>query len=152
MEETAAAGRPQRIACPLEGPRREELRAWLGRRFGRYPFPNEIQRSVIDRIGNVLARLAKDANYARVIDSAVWFGVRYTEENPNYGFLVLLDPALLVSNKVPDGFIQTIENKLFGLLAASSKETGYSPEIEVRTADAYPSSKLLAYSPFSPGE
>ena len=147
-----ASPRVDLMKCPLDGPRREQLRRFLGRRLGRYAFPNEIQRAVVDKIANGLDKLAKDSNFERVLNSAIFYGLRYTEENAHYSFLVLLDPALLVANKADDGLVDATKKRLFGILAATSTDTHYSPEVELVKADDFPSSKLLAYSQFDPGQ
>lgn len=152
VEKTALMSpRIDRIECPLTGPKREDLRRWLGRRLGRYAFPNEIQRAVVDKIVAALDKIGKDANFERVLKSAVFYGLRYTEENAHYSFLVLLDSARLVANNADDKLIETTQKKLFGTLAAASKDSDYSPEVEFVDANDFPSSRLLAYSLFDPG-
>ncbi len=152
LEKTALLSpRVERIKCPLAGPEREALRSWLGRRLGRYAFPNEIQRGVVDKIAVALDKVAKDPNFERVLKSVIFYGLRYTEENAHYSFLALFDPALLVANKVDEALVEATKKKVFGALATASKETHYSPEVQFETADEFPSSKFFTYSAFEPG-
>lgn len=152
VEKTALLSpRIARQPCPLSGPRREELRQWLGRRLGRYGFPDEIQKQVVDRIAAALAKLADDQNFNRVLKAVVFYGIRYTEENAHYSFLALLDPAKLVAFKADGDLVAATKKKLFGLLAAAAKEGGYSPEVEFEDATEFRAAKLFAYSPFDAG-
>lgn len=143
--------RVERRPCPLSGPRRGELRVWLGRRLGRYGFPDEIQKQVVDRITSALAKLADDPNFNRVLKSVIFYGLRYTEENAHYTFLALLDPARLAHNKADADLVAAAAKKMFGLLAAGAKEGGYSPELKFEDATVLKAGELLAYSPLDAG-
>src|SRR5439155_18915970 len=79
------------VACPLSEPERTVFRRWLGRRFGRAAFPAEIDRSVVGPIEKVVARLRQDANFARVLSTVIFYGLRYTPGEGQTTLLILID-------------------------------------------------------------
>jgi hypothetical protein len=95
LEKTVLAS-PQLDVYPtgLDPLGRDRLRLWLGRRFGRLGFPEDVQNHVVEQLIKAFTKpRAAQSEVARVRDAACFYGVRWTEGSPLVGVLVLLDPA-----------------------------------------------------------
>jgi hypothetical protein len=102
----------ERIPCPLSGPRQEQLREFLGERFGRPPFPDEIVRQVIEPIEAALARLHPKEHLARVFASLVFIGLSWTPGKSYCSLMLLADPSQRERYKVDDDDVDTFLKQL----------------------------------------
>lgn len=82
------------IPCPLEAPGRDRLRMWLGRRFGRAAFPDDIQRRVVQPLVDAIRnpRSAR-GEVERLRRAASWYGIRWADGSAVVSALIVLDPA-----------------------------------------------------------
>jgi hypothetical protein len=95
LEKTALlSSHIQRIHCPLSGPKRDQLREFLGRRLGRHAFPDEIVRQVVEPIERALARVHGKEHLAGACASTAFIGLSWTPGKSYCSLLVLLDPNL----------------------------------------------------------
>lgn len=92
----------ERIACPLSGPKQEQLREFVGNRFGRPPFPDEIVRQVIEPIESALARLHEKEHFAPTFASLSFIGLSWTPGKSYCSLMLLTDPSQRERYKVTD--------------------------------------------------
>ncbi|MBX5469316.1 MAG: hypothetical protein IRZ21_05390 [Thermoleophilaceae bacterium] len=114
------------IPCPLSGPRREDLLNFLGDRFGRKPFPDEIERQVIRPIESALKRVRQREGFAGVFSSVVFVGLRWSPGKSYCSLMLLLDPKLRERHKVADDDVEAVKARLQKALNHFTRNGDYS--------------------------
>lgn len=137
------------VSSPLSEPDRTELRRWLGRRFGRTVFPDEVDQAVVKPVEEALRTLAQDSNFKRVLSAVAFYGLGYTPGQAQTSLLVLVDDTKLTQAGDDDKLLQSFHQKLYGYLKAGAKK-GYSIAPHVRGVDDVSARGLLRHSQFSP--
>lgn len=132
-----------RQRCPLDEPSRHDLREWLGRRFGRTPFPDDIQRQVVDRLTGVLRRVAVKPPSDRTMQCMAFVGVQWTPGLRPCRILVLLDPWRRGVHKVGEdevrGFARALERGVAGVTRSGAYDVSVivHDATEVRASDLW---------------
>lgn len=142
----------ERLGCPLTEPQRSRLRAWLGARFARVAFPDEIDRLVVLPIQRAAEDLAKDANFRRALSTVYFAGLRYTEGIGQCSLLLLVDPAACARLSVSDEQVASLQKKLYGRVANGVKETGYSVAVTVSSAEEVSAADMLSHHQLALGD
>jgi hypothetical protein len=142
----------ERLGCPLTDPHRATLRAWLGARFARVAFPDEIAELVVAPIQRAAQKLAGDANFKRALGTVYFAGLRYTEGLGTCSLLELVDPAACHRVKVDEQLLRQLQNKLYGRVANGVKETGYSVAVTIASADEISAAEMLSHHQFALGD
>jgi hypothetical protein len=137
--------RIERLGCPLTEPQRSTLRAWLGARFARVAFPDEIAERVVVPIQRAAQKLAEDANFKRALGAVYFAGLRYTEGIGRCSLLLLVDPAACERAKVDEQLLSQLQKKLYGRVSGGVKETGYSVAVTVAPADEISAAEMLSH-------
>lgn len=135
----------ERIGCPLTEPQRSKLRAWLGARFARVAFPDEIADLVVVPIQSAIEALAKDKNYARALGTIAFSGLRYTEGIGQCSLLLLVDPAACDRLSVDENLLTSLTKKLFSRINTPLRDSGYRVMVSLRTADEVSAAELLTH-------
>lgn len=115
-----------RLPCPLSAPKREDLLNFLGDRFGRKPFPDEIDHHVIQPIESALKRVREKEGFAGVFSSVVWTGLQWTPGKSYCDLTVLLDPAVRERNKVSDADVDAVKKRLAKALNHFTRDSDYT--------------------------
>jgi hypothetical protein len=127
LEKTALlSSHVRRIPCPLSGPRREDLRHFVGDRFGRAPFPDEIARQVITPIEQALKRVRQNEAFAGVFSTVVWIGLDWTPGKSYCSLMLLLDPSLRERHKVGDADAAAVKKRLGKALSHFTRDGDYT--------------------------
>ena len=116
----------ERIPCPLTGPKREDLLNFLGDRFGRKPFPDEIERQVIRPIESALKRVRENEGFAGVFSSIAFIGLRWSPGKSYCSLTVLLDPKLRERHKVSVEDVEAVKKRLVKALNHFTRDGDYS--------------------------
>lgn len=102
--------------CPLSEPKRSQFRVWVGRRYGRVAFPDEIVRQVVEPIAKAVKRVRENEHYAGFFHAVVFTGMEWTPGRSYCSLLLLTDPALCerhgVSDETKDSAIKRINKAL----------------------------------------
>lgn len=126
LEKTALlSSHIQRTPCPLSEPKREDLLDFLGDRFGRKPFPDEIDRQVIKPIESALKRVRQREGFAGVFSSIAWIGLRWSPGKSYTSLMLLLDPALRARHNVSDDDVEAVKNRLVKALTHFTRDGDY---------------------------
>jgi len=141
-----------RLGCPLTDPQRAMLRAWLGARFARVAFPDEIAELVVAPIQRASQKLAEDANFKRALGTVYFAGLRYTEGIGNCSLLLLVDSAACHRVKVEEQLLQDLQKKLYGRIANGVKDSGYSVAVTIAPADEISAAEMLRHHQFALGD
>jgi hypothetical protein len=141
-----------RLGCPLTDPQRATLRAWLGARFARVAFPDEIAEVVIAPIQRAAQKIAEDANFKRALGTIYFAGLRYTEGLGTCSLLLLVDPAACHRAKVDEQLLEQVQKKLYGRVANGVKETGYSVAVTIASANEISAAEMLSHHQFALGD
>lgn len=115
-----------RIPCPLSAPKRERLRDFLGDRFGRSAFPDEIDRQVIKPIEQALKRVRQNDAFAGVFAAVTWIGLDWTPGKSYCGLLLLTDPSLRERHQVSDQDVAAVKNRLGKALNHFARDGDYA--------------------------
>lgn len=142
----------ERLDCPLTEPQRSKLRAWLGSRFARVAFPDEIAKLVVLPIQQAAEKLAEDDNFSRALATLYFSGLRYTEGIGPCSLLLLVDPAACVRLKVAEQLLTSLQKKLYGRVATGVKDSGYSVAVTVASADEISAADMLSHQQLSLGD
>jgi hypothetical protein len=136
----------ERIESPFSDVRREDLRDWLGQRFGRPAFPDEIVTGVVAPIEQAVKRVREKEDTAGVFRSAVWMGLSCQHGKRYASLLVLLDPALRAANKVQAQDIDLVLNRLRKALShfAGRAGAGYSIVADIHDVTERPATDILS--------
>lgn len=110
----------------MSEPKRGELRDFLGSRFGRHAFPDEIVRQVVQPIERALARVHAKDHVAGSFASIAFIGLSWTPGKSYCSLLVLLDPSLRERNKVSDQDVASLVTQLKKQLAHFAKDGDYT--------------------------
>ena len=137
------------VPSPLKGPERTELRRWLGRRFGRTVFSDEIDKAVVKPIEDTIRQLSEDPNFKRVLSTVVFYGLSYTPGQAQTSLLLLVDDTKRAQANVDDKLLASFHKKLYGLLKAGAKEP-YAVAPYVRGAEDVSALDLLRHTQFNP--
>lgn len=142
----------RRLGCPLTEPQRSSLRAWLGSRFARVAFPDEIAELVVLPIQRAAEKLAEDANYKRALGTVYFAGLRYTEGIGQCSLLLLVDPAACERATVDKQLLLVLQKKLYGRVAGGVKETGYSVAVTISSAEEVSAAEMLSHHQLALGD
>lgn len=142
----------ERLGCPLTEPQRSNLRAWLGTRFARVAFPDEIAALVVLPIQRAAEKLAEDANFKRALGTVYFAGLRYTEGIGQCSLLLLVDPAACVRAKVDEQLLALLQKKIYGRVSGGIKDSGYSVAVTVASADEVSAAELLSHHQLALGD
>jgi hypothetical protein len=134
-----------RLGCPLTEPQRSTLRAWLGARFARAAFPDEIAELVVQPIQRAAQKLAEDPNFKRALGTVYFAGLQFTEGIGNCSLLLLVDPSRRERAKVDQQLLEHLQKKLYGRVAVGLKETGYSVAVTIASADEISAAEMLSH-------
>jgi hypothetical protein len=127
LEKTALLSQHiERIPCPLTDPKREDLLNFLGDRFGRKPFPDEIERQVIRPIESALKRVRQKEGFAGVFSSVVYIGLRWSPGKSYCSLLLLMDPKRRELHKVSAEDVSAVRNRLSKTLNHFTRAGDYS--------------------------
>lgn len=137
----------ERLGCPLTEPQRSRLRSWLGARFARVAFPDEIADLVVEPIQVAAEALAKDKNYARALSAVRFTGLRYTEGVGQCSLLLLVDAGACVRLKVDDQLLGQLQRKLHGRIHGGTKDTGYEVNVTISTPGEVSALDVLSHHP-----
>jgi hypothetical protein len=135
----------ERLGCPLTEPQRSRLRAWLGSRFARVAFPDEIAELVVLPIQQAADKLAEDANFRRAFATVYFTGLRYTEGIGQCSLLLLVDAAACARLSVDEQLLGSLQKKLYGRVGTAVKETGYSVAVTVSSAAEVSAADMLSH-------
>jgi len=116
----------ERIPCPLSGPKRDDLLDFLGDRFGRKPFPDEIERQVIRPIESALKRVRQKESFAGVFSSIAFIGLNWSPGKSYCSLMVLLDPSRRERHKVAEEDVEAVKNRLAKALNHFTRDGDYS--------------------------
>lgn len=146
LEKTAVlSSHVQRIPCPLSSPRREDLRNFLGDRFGRAPFPDEIDRRVIKPIEQALKRVRQNQAFAGVFSSIVWVGLDWTPGKSYCSLMVLLDPSLRERHQVDDADAAAVKKRLGKALDHFTRDGDYTVIANLHDVTEVPATTVLSH-------
>lgn len=132
-----------RIPCPLSDVERGRLRRWLGRRFGRYPFPDEIQRGVIDPIEDAVAAVRKNEAHRKTHDTVVYHGVAFTPQTTACTLLLLTHPGRRMKAKVAGPEMDALRKRIAEQVMKRTKNSEYSVTVLLHDVDQVRASDLL---------
>jgi hypothetical protein len=135
----------KRFGCPLTEPQRSQLRGWLGSRFARVAFPDEIAEVVVLSIQRAVEKLADDANFKRALTSVYFAGLRYTEGIGQCSLLLLFDTAACERLSVDEQLLESLRKKLQGRVANGVKDSGYSVTVTLAPADEVSAADMLGH-------
>jgi hypothetical protein len=146
-----SASEIERLGCPLTEPQRSRLRSWLGARFARVAFPDEIAR-LVEPIRRAAEALGKDENFARAFSAIRFSGLRYTEGVADCSLLLLVEAAACVRLKVNEELLGQLQRRLHGRIHGGTKDTGYAVSVTIATANEISALDLLSHHPLSLGD
>jgi hypothetical protein len=115
----------ERIPCPLSPTTRGDLLDFLGDRFGRKPYPDEIVRQVIRPIEQAVKRVRENEAFAGVFSSITWVGLNWASGRSYVGLMVLLDPALRERHNVSADDVEAVKNRLQKALNHFTRDGDY---------------------------
>jgi hypothetical protein len=141
-----------RLGCPLTEPQRSKLRAWLGSRFARVAFPDEIAERVVLPIQRAAEKVAEDGNFRRALATVYFAGLRYTDGIGQCSLLLLVDPAACARLNVDEQLLGSLQKKLYGRVANGVKDSGYSVAITVASADEVSAADMLSHHQLALGD
>jgi hypothetical protein len=140
----------RRTPCPLTEPRRGELRTWLGARFGRFAFPNEVVRQVLDPIDTALARLGANPQCARALPTIVYYGLRWVPGQRSCSLLLVTDPALRERQKVHDADLAPFHKALQKAVNHAARNGDHTIACHVHDAETVSARDLLEHAQVLP--
>lgn len=139
----------RRIECPLSGPRRAALSGWLGRRFGRTAFPDEIVTQVLRPIERAIAQTSARQPFDRALACVTWAGLRWTPGRPNCSLLLLTDPSLRDDRKVQAPEIEGLTRAVRRALNDAARAGDYTINANVLDASEVSAADLLEHHEIS---
>lgn len=142
----------ERLGCPLTEPQRSRLRSWLGARFARVAFPDEIADLVVAPIQAAAEALAKDKNYARALSAVGFTGLRFTGGVGQCSLLLLVDAGACVRLKVDDQLLGQLQRKLHGRIHGGTRDTGYEVNVTIASPGEISALEVLSHHPLPLGD
>lgn len=134
----------RRTPCPLDTPTRADLREWLGRRFGRVAYPDEIEDLVVKPIMQAIKRTReKDAH--DVFRSFVYYGLRYMPGNAYVSLLILFDPARIAKLGVNEDEFKMNCERFGKALDRWTKNGPYSVILNIHSMHERPATDILEH-------
>lgn len=134
-----------RIECPLPGPERDRLRHWLGQRFGRVAFPDEVANEIIAPIEKALRRVHERGANSAFFASVVYYGMAYTPSRPYCSLLLLTDPGLRGVRNVNEVEVENARNNLQRALEHWGRNSPYTVTATIHDATRVPASEMLQH-------
>ncbi len=131
-----------RTPCPLSQPRRNDLRRWLGHRLGRVPFPDDVQRHVVDKVNDVVKRASRKEPTSRAVQCIAFIGITWTPGKSRCTMLVLTDPKARLEHKVGADELRAFKNRLDSGLARTGD---YQLASAIRDATEASAAQLLEF-------
>jgi hypothetical protein len=138
-----------RIPCPLSQPKRGQLLDFLGERFGRKPYPDEIERQVIRPIERALKRVRQNDAFRGAFASVSWIGVQWTPGNSYCGLTILLDPALRERENVSEQDVAAVKKRLGKALEHFSRDGDYRIIANLHDLTEVPATVVLSHDEIS---
>lgn len=146
LEKTALlSSHVDRIPCPLSEPRRTAFRELLGDRFGRTPFPDEIERQVITPITQSVTRMSENANGAGVLAATTFVGLRWMPGKRYVSLLLLVDSAKLAQYKLRQENVEAGLNALRKALQHFGRNSDYTIVANAHDATQVSAAELLSH-------
>lgn len=147
IEKTALASTHiARLETPLTEVQRDLLRKFLGDRFGRVAFPNDVVRQVIRPIERAVDFVARDANGGRVIASNEFIGLRWTPGRAYCSLLIVTNPSKRVKFKANEPEVRAALNLLKKKLNEYTREGDYTVGPVIRDGSEMRAGDLLEYT------
>lgn len=134
-----------RIPCPLSEPRRTALREFLGDRFGRTPFPDEIERQVITPITQALTRMSENPNGAGVLAATTFVGLKWMPGKRYVSLLLLVESAKLAQYKLQQENVEAGLNALRKALQHFGRNSDYTIIANAHDAAEVSAAELLSH-------
>jgi hypothetical protein len=130
--------------CPLHPTRRAELRSWLGRRFSRVPFPDDIEEQLVTPLRQAVKR-AREQDAANVCSTFVFYGLRYLPSSQWASFLVLYDPARMAKAEVAEDAFNSFVKRLEKAVTHWTRHSPYSVSLYVHPINKRPALDLFQH-------
>lgn|GEM_PF-1559747 len=135
----------KRMPCPLSEPGRAGLRQFLGDRFGRTPFPEEIDRQVITPITQAIRRMSENTNGACVLAATVYAGLSWTPGRRYVSLLLLVDNARLSRCKMNEDNVAAGLTALRKALNHFARNSAYTIVANAHDATEVSAAQLLSH-------
>jgi hypothetical protein len=135
----------ERRVCPLSEPRKARLREWLGQRFGRTAFPDEIVRQVIDPIDRAVKQVRAKEPFNRTLACVIYVGLRWTPGKAYCSLLLLSDPSLREHHKVGESEVTGCRNALGKALNQHARRGDYTIVPTIHDATEVAAAELLQH-------
>lgn len=132
-------------SCPLSEPKRSQLGVWLGRRYGRVAFPDEIVRQVIEPIEKAIKRVRENDHYAGFFHAVVFTGMEWTPGRAYCSLLLLTDPVLCERHGVSDDTKDSAIKRINKALTHFAREFDYSIIAAHKDVYACPAAETLSH-------
>lgn len=136
----------KRIECPLTEARREGLRLWLGDRFGREAFPDDIERQVITPIEQAVKRVREKPDFAGLWHSVVWAGLEWTPGKSYVSLLMLSDTARREATGIGAQELGAARKRLSKALNHFAGKGDYTIIANIHDAEAVSAVELLQHA------
>lgn len=134
------------VECPLTGSRREDLRLWLGDRFGREAFPDDIERQVITPIEQAVKRVREKPDFAGLWHSLVWIGLEWTPGKSYVSLLMLSDTARREATGIGAQELGAARQRLSRALNHFAAKGDYTVIANIHDAEAVSAIELLQHA------
>ncbi len=138
-----------RLACPLTEAKREQLRRFAGRRFGREPFADDIQRQVIDPIYEAVKKVRKSPAHRKLFEAVIYYGLQYTPGKSYVSLLLLCDVRKRAAVKAGEQEINGLRKRLSAAIDQRTKNGDYQVTVLIHDVTMVPASELLGRAELS---
>lgn len=146
LEKTALmSSHIKRLTCPLSAPRREQLRNWLGNRFGRPAFPDEVVRQVVEPVASALKRVRGRDGFAGFFASVAFTGLAWTPGQAYCSLMLLTDPSLRERHGVSDTDVRAVHGRLCKALDHFARESDYTVIANIHDVTERPATDVLSH-------
>lgn len=135
-----------RIDCPLSAARRQSLRLWLGDRFAREAFPDDIGRQVITPIEQAIKRVREKPDFAGVWTSLVWVGLDWTPGKSYVSLLLLSDTARREASGIGAQQLDVAKKRLQKALNHFAGKGDYTVIANIHDTDSVSAVEVLSHA------
>ena len=133
----------ERLRCPLTAARRGDLREWLGQRLGRPPFPDEIQRQVVDPITEAVKAVRKNQATQPLFSAVSYYGLQYTQGKSYVSLLLLCDSRKRLALKAGEQEISGLRKRLQEAIDRRTRNGDYQVTVQIHDAQRVPAVEVL---------